>query len=76
MKQHADNEIFKTGPHLCIISFIKPFWAITLILYFLKAPEAFWFHGVSKGYKMGTLARNGLNEQIPNPCYLIIYDLI
>ena len=30
----------------------------------LETPENFWFSGVSKGYKMGTLARNGLSKQV------------
>ena len=30
------------------------------ILHFLKIPENLWFSGVFKGYKRGTLARNGL----------------
>ena len=42
------------------INFIKPFRAIVLILYPLKTPEAFWFPGIFKGFKMGALARNGL----------------
>ena len=29
LQQHGDNEIFKAGPHLCIINFINPFWGIT-----------------------------------------------
>ena len=50
-----------------LLNFIKPFWTITLILYSLKTPEdfwfpaeTFWFPGVFKGYKMGTLTRNEL----------------
>ena len=49
LKQHDENE---AGPHLGIINFIKPFWAIALIL-------AFCFPGVFKEYKMVTLATNG-----------------
>ena len=30
------------------------------ILHFLKIAENLWFSGVFKGYKRGTLARNGL----------------
>ena len=41
------------------VNFVKPFLAIVLILYPLKIPEASRFPGVFKGYKMGTLARNG-----------------
>ena len=42
------------------VNFIKPFWDIVLILYPLKTLEVFWFPGIFKGFKMGTLARNGL----------------
>ena len=58
-QQHAKNEIFEAGSLLGITNFIKPFRTIVLILYPLKAIEAFWFPGVFKWYKMGTLARNG-----------------
>ena len=30
------------------------------ISYVLKTPENLWFSGVFRGYRMGTLARNGL----------------
>ena len=61
MKQIANKkEIFQEGPHLGIINLIKPFLATVPILYPLKIPEAFSFPGVFRGYKMGTLARNGL----------------
>ena len=36
-----------------------PFMANIAILYPLKTPENLWFSGVFRGYKMGTLARNG-----------------
>ena len=39
---------------------INPFLANVPILYLLKTPEI-RFSGVFRGYKMGTLARNGLN---------------
>ena len=46
-----------------VINFqLKPFLANVLILYPLKTPENRWFFGVFRGYKMGTLARNGLNK--------------
>ena len=38
------------------------FLANVLILYPLKIPDNLWFSGVFRGYKMGTLARNGLNK--------------
>ena len=41
---------------------INPFLANVPILYHLKTPENLWFSGVFRGYKMGTLARNGLKE--------------
>ena len=30
----------------------------------LKTPENLWFFGVFRGYKMGTLARNGLIKSV------------
>ena len=39
---------------------INLFRANIPILYPLKTPENLWFSDVSKGYKMGALARNGL----------------
>ena len=39
---------------------IKPFLANVPILYPLKTPENPRFSGVFRAYKMGTLARNGL----------------
>ena len=41
---------------------VNQFLANVPILYSLKTPENFWFYGVFKGYKMGKLARNGLNK--------------
>ena len=38
----------------------NPYLASVPILYPLKTPENLWFSGVFRGYKMGTLARNGL----------------
>ena len=43
---------------------LSSFLANDPILYPLKTPENLWFSGVFRGYKMGTLARNGLS--IPN----------
>ena len=43
-----------------IVSSINPFLAKVPILYPLKTPENLWFSGVFRGYKIGTLARNGL----------------
>ena len=60
MKQIANKkEIFEAGLHLGIINLIKPFLDTVPILHSLKTPEAFWFSGVFRGYKMGTLARDG-----------------
>ena len=41
---------------------LNPFLANVPILYPLKPPENLWFSGVFRGYKMGTLARNGLSK--------------
>ena len=41
---------------------VNPFLANAPILYPLKTAENFWFSGVFRGYKMETLARNGLME--------------
>ena len=40
---------------------IKPFLANVPSLYPLKIPENLWSSGVFRGYKTGTLTRNGLN---------------
>ena len=51
------------------INAFNPFLANVPILYPLKTPENQRFSGVFRGYKMGTLARNGLNvhrNYIPN----------
>ena len=45
----------------------QPILANVLILYLLKMPEILWFSGVFRGYKMGTLARNGLTFEAPTP---------
>ena len=45
------------------IIWINPFQANAPILYLLQTPENLWFSGVFTGYKMWTLAWNGL---IPN----------
>ena len=42
----------------------NPFQANFPILYPLKTPENIWFSSVFRGYKMGTLAGNGLNEKL------------
>ena len=41
---------------------LNPYLAIVPILHSLKIPENLLFSGVSRGYKIGTLARNGLNK--------------
>ena len=41
---------------------INPFLANVPILYPLKTPESLWFSGLFREYKMGKLARNGLNK--------------
>ena len=38
----------------------NPFPANVSILYPLKTPQNLWFSGVFRGYKIGTLAKNGL----------------
>ena len=50
---------------------INLFLANVPILHPLKTPENLWFFGVFKGYKIGTLVRNGLTVQIQlavQPC--------
>ena len=42
--------------------FISPFLANVPVLYSLQTTENLWFSGVSRGYKMGTLARNELSN--------------
>ena len=44
----------------CTSDLLNPFLANIPILYPLKAPENQRLSGVSRGYKMGTLAGNGL----------------
>ena len=46
---------------LVLVSMVNQFVANIPILYPLKTPESLWFCGFFKGYKMGTLARNGLS---------------
>ena len=41
-------------------SVMNPFLVNVSILYPLKKLENLWFSGVFKGYKIGTLVRNGL----------------
>ena len=41
---------------------INPFLANVPILYPLKTTESSWLSGVFSGYKMGTLARNGVSS--------------
>ena len=45
-----------------LFSFINPVGANVSILYPLKTPENQRFSGIFRGYKMGTLARNGLKN--------------
>ena len=50
---------------------VNPFLANVPILYPPKTPENQRFSGVFRGYKMGTLARNGLNNrQVSNKSYI------
>ena len=57
-------------------NFVKPFQAIVLILYPLKTLEAFQCSSIFKGYKMGHEPEMGRYEEVLNPCYVIIYNLI
>ena len=41
---------------------LNPFLANVPFFYLLKTPENLWFSGVFRGYKIGTLARNGLKR--------------
>ena len=43
-------------------NYLNPFPVNVPILYPLKTPENQKFFGVFRGYKMGTLARNELND--------------
>ena len=68
-------KVIKNGP--CKISerqhLLNPFLANIPILYPLKTPENRWFSGVFKGYKIGTLATNGLKKPyLINPFLLNI----
>ena len=51
-------------PMNLISPYINPFLAYVPILYPLETPENLWFSGVFRGYKMGTLARNGLISEL------------
>ena len=53
-------DAFLYSSKLNVSYFLNPFLANVSILYPLKTPENLWFSGVFRGYKMGTLARNGL----------------
>ena len=60
---HSEKEDEKYGEiHLFVYTMIlvNPFLANVPILYPLKTPENQRFSDVFRGYKMGTLARNGL----------------
>ena len=46
------------------VIFLHPFLANVPTLYPLKTPENQRFSGVLRGYKMGTLARNGLIVEV------------
>ena len=50
----------------------KPFLTDASILYPLKTSENLWFSGVFRGYKMGTLVKNGLISVIVN--YIPIFQ--
>ena len=41
------------------MDYLNPFLADDPILYPLKTPQKLYFSGVFKGYKMGTLLRDG-----------------
>ena len=47
--------------HDQFLSQLKSF-SLFPILYLLKIPENRWFFGVLRGYKMGTLAKNGIKH--------------
>ena len=42
------------------MEWVKLFLAKLPILYPMKPPETLWFSGIFRGYKIETLARNGL----------------
>ena len=52
----------KRFTEICNTPLLNPFLANVSILYPLKTPENQRFSGVFRGYKMGTLARNGLTQ--------------
>ena len=49
---------------------INPSQANVPILYPLKTPENLCFSGIFRGYKMGTLTRNGLKEKNHSMSYI------
>ena len=59
--------------------FINPFLANVPILYPLKTSETLWFSGVFRGYKMGTLAGNGLKgcsfTETKGPCKYFVFGV-
>ena len=66
--------VFNTGIQIKFIIWLNPFRANGLILYLLKTPENKRFAVVFRGYKTGTLARNGL--RYPSLLHLDLADLI
>ena len=55
----------ETSQETVIVKRFNPFPANVPILYPLKTPENHGFSGVFRGYKMGTLVRNGLSHFQP-----------
>ena len=51
----------------------NPFLANAPILYPLKTPVNQWFSGVFRGYKIGKLARNGLNFHIQYQQLMLLF---
>ena len=63
----CNDEHMCNSPYADNLKFIckdNPFLANVPILYPLKTPENLWFSSVFRGYKMGTLARNGFKKSI------------
>ena len=56
---------------------LNPFLANVCLLYPLKTPKNLWIFGAFWEYKVGTLARNGLNLYVSvNPFSSMLFSIL
>ena len=56
------QEVIVSGNSVKVAFEVNSFAVDVPFLYFPKTLEKLWFSGVFRGYKMGILAANGLND--------------